>query len=180
MLIGLGGIPGMLICWYRFSRLRERVEFSFLDRRFREVQSELALARRIHEKLFPKPIEAGPVRFEFRYAPMRQIGGDFIDAHIDPNSGAVTVALIDVTGHGIAAAMAVNRLHGELKRTVAQSALVSPGDLLAALNTYIYLTLADESVFATAIVIRVDPRSATLTWASAGHPPALLRRQAPA
>jgi len=174
--LAMMSVPGMLICWYRYSRLRERVELGFLSRRVREVEQELSFARRVHEKLFPRPIDQGPVRFDFRYRPMRQIGGDFIDVHHDPASGALTVALIDVTGHGIAAALAVNRLHGEMKRVLANSSGASPGELLAALNSYVHLTLADESVFATAVVMRIDPPSRRLAWASAGHPPAVLCR----
>jgi serine phosphatase RsbU (regulator of sigma subunit) len=166
----------MLICWYRYSRLRERVELGFLSRRVREVEHELSFARRVHEKLFPRPIDDGPIRFDFRYRPMRQIGGDFIDVHRDPTTGALTVVMIDVTGHGIAAALAVNRLHGEMKRVLASSAGASPAKLLAALNSYVHLTLADESVFATAIVMRIDPASRRLTYASAGHPPLILCR----
>jgi serine phosphatase RsbU (regulator of sigma subunit) len=113
---------------------------------------------------------------------MRQIGGDFVDvireARDDGAPGALTIVLVDVTGHGIAAALAVNRLHGEIKRALAQrgGGATQPGKILASLNEYVHLTLADEGCFATALVARLDAERGELRWASAGHPPAFLRR----
>jgi serine phosphatase RsbU (regulator of sigma subunit) len=149
------------------------------------VQRELAYARRIHEKVFPQRIDNGPVLFDFRYQPMRQIGGDFVDViretREDGKGGAVSVVLVDVTGHGIAAALAVNRLHGEIKRALAQGGggATQPGKIIASLNEYVHLTLANEGCFATALVARLDPARGELRWASAGHPPAFLRRRSP-
>jgi serine phosphatase RsbU (regulator of sigma subunit) len=180
--LALMGVPGMLICWLRYSRFRQSVALSFLAGRYRDVQRELATARRIHEKVFPRPIHSGPVHFDFRYEPMQQIGGDFVDAiqenPDDHGAQGLTIVLVDVTGHGIAAALAVNRLHGEIKRALAQQRSAQPGQILAALNEYVHLTLADENVFATALVARLDPIRRELRWASAGHPPAFLLRSA--
>jgi sigma-B regulation protein RsbU (phosphoserine phosphatase) len=103
---------------------------------------------------------------------MRQIGGDYLDV-TPPREGARWVVLIDVTGHGVAAALAVNRLHGELKRLLAQG-VPGPAALLAELNRYVHLTLADESVFATAAACRISDLGVA-TLANAGHPPPMLR-----
>ncbi|CAN5520505.1 hypothetical protein BH09PLA1_BH09PLA1_35520 [soil metagenome] len=176
------GAPGMLICWLRFSRFREVVELKFLNTQYAEVQRELQYARRIHEKLFPAPINSGPLRFGFRYEPMSQIGGDFVDVtRPDDSDSALTFALVDVTGHGIVAALAVNRLHGEIKRTLAQRGrstdpLSVPAAIIASLNEYVHLTLADESVFGTALAVTIDSRQGKLSWVNAGHPPAFLCR----
>jgi sigma-B regulation protein RsbU (phosphoserine phosphatase) len=40
----------------------------------------------------------------------------------------------------------------------------------------VHLTLADESVFATAVAIQVDCSARRVTWCSAGHPPAFVCR----
>ena len=179
--LAIAGVPGILVAWLRHGRLRELVTLRFLSSRYGEVQRELNLARRIHEKFFPAPISRGPLRFDFRYEPMREIGGDFVEVVEDPTTGARTIVLIDVNGHGIAAALAVNRLHGEIKRILATdgapSAAQSPARILAALNKYIHLTLADTGEFATALVLRVDPTAGQVQFASAGHPPALVRRR---
>lgn len=170
----LSGLPGIAISAFRSHGLREVFGLRLIGERYAEVERELGTARRIHERLFPAPVTAGPLRLSYRYEPMRQIGGDFLDvaAHSD---GSLVVTLIDVTGHGVAAALAVNRLHGELKRTIAQHDNASPVAIIEALNEYIFLTLADEQVFATAIALRASPEGA-VSMCVAGHPPAMIRR----
>jgi serine phosphatase RsbU (regulator of sigma subunit) len=122
----------------------------------------------------------------YRYEPKREIGGDFLFAHplaFPPSAveTSLTVVLIDVTGHGVSAALAVNRLHGELRRFFAERGEGSEGGpdaLLNALNAFTYEHLAPQTIFATALCLRFQAGGAGegLEWASAGHPPAFLRR----
>jgi serine phosphatase RsbU (regulator of sigma subunit) len=82
---------------------------------------------------------------------------------------------VDVTGHGIPAALTVNRLHGELDRIFAEVPETSPGEALALLNRYVHLTLSSHSVYVTALCVRVDSKRGALEYASGGHPPAFVR-----
>lgn len=175
LLVLLAGTPGLLISWLRYSQLRERLTLVLMTSRYRNIQRDLRVARRIHERLFPKPIDNGPVKFAYSYEPARQIGGDYFDV-LKTTDGCYVFVVLDVTGHGIAAALAVNRLHGEIKRTLAENAQATPQEIITSLNRYVGLTLADEYVFATGVAFRIDPRERTLTHCNAGHPAALLRR----
>jgi len=179
----LAGAPGVAIASWRHGRFRHRFHYRMLRGRYGEMKRELLDARRIHESLFPEPIESGAVRLDYRYEPMRQIGGDFLFTHVfpslDPNGEGrepVSVIIIDVTGHGVPAALTVNRLHGELERIFGEEPDISPGEALRSLNRYVHLTLARHGVYATALCVRADPGASELRWASAGHPPAFLRR----
>lgn len=176
---GLAGAPGAFICWLRHSRRLEQYRVQFLQQRYGEVRRELVDARRIHESMFPKEITEGPVQLRYSYEPMRQIGGDYLFAWKEPTAeggaGRFNLVLMDVTGHGIAAALTVNRLHGELQRVYAEDPEIHPGEVLRLLNRYVNLTLAHHSVFLTAICLRVDVRRDLLEYASGGHPPAYLR-----
>ncbi len=182
--------PGAAIAWWRHSRLHQRVHYGALRKRYGEMRQELTDARRIHEALFPEPVEDGPVRMIYRYQPMRQIGGDYLFSRFSPSPHGpvprLSVVIVDVTGHGIPAALTVNRLHGELERLFAEDPDASPGEILELLNRYVHLTLATHSVYVTAVCFRVDPNASyprevdayakgTLEWASGGHPPAFLR-----
>lgn len=171
------GVPGALICWYRHSRFREQFTIKALRGRYSEMKRELVDARRIHEALFPHPVDSGPVRFCYRYEPMRQIGGDYLYAFLPGGLRGTVLSLVvmDVTGHGIPAALTVNRLHGELERVFAEAGDPRPGDVLRLLNRYVHLTLATHSVYVTALCIRVDAGAGALEYASGGHPPAFLR-----
>lgn len=173
------GAPGAFVCWLRHSRRLEAYRVQFLQQRYGEVRRELVDARRIHESMFPKEITEGPVHLRYSYEPMRQIGGDYLFAWKEPTAeggaGRFNLVLMDVTGHGIAAALTVNRLHGELQRVFAEDPEVHPGEVLRLLNRYVHLTLAQHSVFLTAICLRVDVRRDVLEYASGGHPPMYLR-----
>ncbi|MFO0963502.1 MAG: PP2C family protein-serine/threonine phosphatase [Phycisphaerales bacterium] len=173
-LLLLAGVPGVVISAFRSKAMRELFGLRIIGDRYAEVERELGTARRIHERLFPAQLEEGPLRMRYSYAPMRELGGDYLDAGVQPD-GSLLLTLVDVTGHGVAAALAVNRLHGEIKRTVAQQSGAPPLRIVEALNEYILLTLADEQVFATAVVARVHP-DGRVRLCVAGHPPALVRR----
>lgn len=172
-------LPGMAICWWRGSRFRDRFHFQMLKGRYGEMKQELGFARQIHESMFPQPLREGPIRFEFRYEPMRQIGGDYLFARmVTPEIGRppiLNLAIVDVTGHGIGAALTVNRLHGEIERQFGARLDVRPGDLLRGMNDYLHHSLAAHSVYATALFLQIDTAENSLRWASAGHPPAFLR-----
>ncbi len=182
LLMPLVGVPGWLICVWRHGRFRDKFMYRTIKGRYNDMKRELVDARRIHEALFPKANPEGPVRFNYCYEPMRQIGGDFLFRRYGPSPHGdlpmLSVAIIDVTGHGIPAALTVNRLHGELERLFAERPETSPGDLLDALNRYVHLTLAEHSVYVTALCLSVDPNlpaERAMHYASGGHPPAFVR-----
>jgi serine phosphatase RsbU (regulator of sigma subunit) len=171
----LVGVPGVLMCMLRHSRRYELAERAFFYKRYRDVRRELVDARRIHEALFPREITQGPVQFSYRYEPMQQIGGDFIFVH-EAAPGKLNVILLDVTGHGILAALTVNRIWGELTRITAERPDIKPGELLCLLNRYAHLTLATHSIYLTALCMRIDTHNDELIYASGGHPPAFIVR----
>lgn len=173
--------PGLGIVAIKQSRRMELFRLQMLQARYGQMRQELVDARRIHEALFPSPIQDGPVRLDYRYEPMRQIGGDYLYARFAPCEregdgavGAFNVLLLDVTGHGIAAALTVNRLYGEVERLFAERPNAGPGEVLSALNHYVHLTLANHSIYATALCLRFDYERGVLEYASGGHPPAYV------
>lgn len=173
-------IPGTFWCWTRHSKRVKEFRFKFVNSKYSEMRRELVDARRIHESLFPETIENGVIRFAFEYEPMRQIGGDFLYSHSrrGPDGsldGPLSVVLLDVTGHGIPAALTVNRLHGELERIFAETPDIGPGEVLGLLNRYVHLTLATHSIYVTGMCLRVDCERGQVEFASGGHPPAFLR-----
>lgn len=169
--------PGVLVCWVRSAWFTDRFQGHAYRERYEEIAAELDLARRIHERLFPMPSRHGPLKIDYAYEPMRSIGGDFLFVRRIGGIGITPlhIVVIDVTGHGIAAALAVNRLHGELERAFGVMVDPSPGTLLAEINRYVELTMAGEGIYATAICLRIDPHARSVQWASAAHPPALVR-----
>ena len=185
ILFPLVGVPGVFWSYRSYTLLGERFHTRVLGERYGELKSELAYARRIHESLFPPPLETGPCEVRYWYDPMREIGGDFLYIHSPASmAGAeaapspITVVLIDVSGHGVPAALAVNRLHGEIQRFFAERPDATPGALIADLNAYAHAALSGQAMFATAIAVRIawhEDGAARLSWSNAGHPPGVIR-----
>lgn len=170
--------PGVVVCWVKYSTRMHSYKMRFLTNRYGEVRREMTDARRIHEDLFPQPRDVGDIVFNYTYQPMRLIGGDYLYCYESPGIEGrvpVNVVLLDVTGHGLAAALTVNRLHGELERIFAEDPHAQPGHVLGLLNRYVHLTLAQHSIYASAVCLRIDPTTNELTYANAGHPPMFLR-----
>lgn len=172
-------LPGVVICWWRFSRFRKRFRLVFESTGYHKLQSELEGARRVHESSLPPQnlLTTGPVCLAYAYEPMRQIGGDILFVHPpnDPAAPVLSVLLVDVNGHGFGAALMANRVIGEIQRLFAENPNAAPHQILASLNRYVWLTMARDAVFATAVCLRIDTRANTLEYANGGHPPAFLR-----
>jgi serine phosphatase RsbU (regulator of sigma subunit) len=175
----LFAIPGVIITAIKHSQRVQRATNKFLSQRYGMLRQELAYARQVHEALFPAPHITGNIRYAYQYEPMRQIGGDYLYTKIheitDYKGEVLSVVIIDVTGHGIPAALTVNRLHGEIDICFAENPDISPGELLEKLNKYVHLTLAKHSIYATAVCLRVNHDREVIEYASGGHPPAFIR-----
>jgi hypothetical protein len=167
-------VPGLGICAFRLRYHSESFRTRMVGKHFLSMRQEFARARSIHESMFPLPHDDGFVRFDYTYTPMRELGGDYVHLDVSPE-GLVHVTLMDVTGHGLPAALTVNRLYGELERIRAESPLAEPGEVLTLLNRYIHLTMVKHNIFVTAVCMTLDPYRGVMHWSNAGHPPAYLR-----
>lgn len=173
-------VPGVLVAVFREQGRLRAWKLEILEARYGSIRQELSAARRIHEMLFPAPERRGAISFDYRYQPMRLIGGDYLFTRFHPcpkgtSDCALSLIVLDVTGHGVSAALTVNRLYGEVQRLFSEREDLAPGEALRALNHYVSLTLAQQALFVTAVCARVDPAQQRLRYASGGHPPALLR-----
>lgn len=167
--------PGLAVSWYRIRVHRRRFDRQMVTKGFFAMRRELSQAKAVQMALFPKPVRDGGHDFDFAYSPANEVGGDFIHASVDER-GRLDIVLMDVTGHGLASALTVARLSGEVERLLAEDPDMTPGTVLRSLNRYVALTLARHSVFLTAISVQVDPVHGTVRYVNAGHPPAWVRR----
>lgn len=170
----LAFVPALLLCYVRLRWHQNRFKSGFVGRRFLQMRREFLQARAVHESLFPKPLDSGWMRFDFGYRPAADIGGDFIHVWIDERE-RFHLALIDVTGHGLASAMSVARIHGEIERLRDEYPEEGPAKILLRLNRYFHRLLARHTLFATGVLLMIDPHSGELRYASAGHPPVFIR-----
>jgi sigma-B regulation protein RsbU (phosphoserine phosphatase) len=135
------------------------------DRREKlRMAAELEAARAVQQVLVSEKMPAIPgFTLEAVYRPFSQVGGDFFQI-LPMTCNSVLVALGDVSGKGVPAAMTVSHLVGILRFAAETSS--SPKVILAALNRS--LCGRGAGGFTTCLVLRADS-DGTLTVANAGH-----------
>ena len=174
VLAPLALLPGLLMCWLRLGTHRRRFRKRMVHRGFFSMRRELSQARAVLAALFPADVAVPGLAFSFKHVPADEVGGDYLHASSAPD-GSLRIVLVDVSGHGLAAAMTVARLSGEIDRIVAAQPDVGPGELLRQLNAYCLLTLTRQGIHATAAAVLVNPHGGSGRYASAGHPPVYIR-----
>ena len=97
------------------------------------MERELALAHKVQRGLLPAgpPVVKG-YEFVDLYEPANHLGGDYFD-YIGLPGGRLAIALADVMGKGIAAALLMARLSAQVPYCLAS--LPTPADAMARLNT---------------------------------------------
>jgi serine phosphatase RsbU (regulator of sigma subunit) len=139
----------------RFVRTRSHEE---------RYKTELEAARTVQQVLVPDEIPTVPgFALASVYKPAGQVGGDFFQI-IPIANGGVLVAIGDVSGKGMPAAMTVALLVGTL-RTLAHYTQ-KPSEILAAMNQR--MLARSSGGFTTCLVLTVSA-AGTVTAANAGH-----------
>jgi len=156
--------PGLLlILALAFSVMRRFFEDR---RRQQQVESELQSAREVQQVLVPEQIPAIPgYAVASVYRPASEVGGDFFQI-LPLAEGGALVAIGDVSGKGMKAAMIVSLIVGTL-RTVA-SYTQQPTKILEELNARLYGRMAGG--FVTCLVLRISAER-QMIMANAGHLP---------
>lgn len=138
------------------------------------LEQSLALAMQVQQSLLPTGDPTHPtLDVAGRSCYCETTGGDYFDfIEVAPLPGAaLLVAVGDVMGHGIAAALLMATARGAL-RTNAPDA---PG--LGSLMTRVNRTLVSGNAhnrFMTLALLRIDGETGAVAWASAGHDPAVV------
>ena len=134
---------------------------------------ELQTAREIQERLLPD-VEPQVEGFEITGAsiPSREVGGDYFD-FIVQGSDRVGVAVGDVSGKGMPAALLMSNLQASLHGQVIHPASVA--DIVGRVNDLIVRS-TDPHMFATFFYGVLDTTAGTLTSTNAGHNPPLILR----
>jgi serine phosphatase RsbU (regulator of sigma subunit)/anti-sigma regulatory factor (Ser/Thr protein kinase) len=138
----------------------------------RLYEHERRLTAALQQTFLPVSMPRVPgLRFTSKYQPAAGIGGDWYDVLALP-SGAVALAMGDVSGHGVGAAAAMGRLRNALRAYAVEG--VDPADVVARLDRLI--EALDVTGMVTLLYGVVDPSFAEFRFVSAGHVPPLILR----
>jgi serine phosphatase RsbU (regulator of sigma subunit) len=134
------------------------------------MQRELALGKEIQKRLLPEPPRGIPgVEIAARNVSCFEVGGDSYDFLALP-SGRLGLAIADVSGKGVAAALVMSSLQAALR--VATPLDEDPVRLAARLDTLVR-DLAGGRKYVTFFFGVYEPATGRLRYVNAGHNPPL-------
>ncbi len=154
--------------------------------RTQELQETLGQLRRAHDAIrqdleMAKQVQAALVREGnvdlrtflacSRMTPAQRVGGDFVD-FMEPSDGTLFIAIGDVSGKGVAAALFMAASQAAIKFAVAERI-----ETISAIAEEANRRLCSQNpmgLFVTCILAMVDLKAGTVDYVSAGHEPPLM------
>lgn len=137
------------------------------------LEEDLKAAAFIQQSLLPRCSPADKrLGLAWRFLPCNKIGGDIFNIlHLDENHWAVY--MVDVSGHGVPAAMVSVSISQFLAKH--NHAIVAPSDIMIMLDQEYPMERFDK--FFTVSYLLINVSNGEVKYSSAGHPaPILLRR----
>jgi sigma-B regulation protein RsbU (phosphoserine phosphatase) len=137
------------------------------------LRRDIALASDVQRRLLPDaPPSVDGADFAAMSVPARRIGGDYYD-FVELRDRALGIALADVSGKGVAAALIMSVVQASL-RIISSAGDVPPPRLVARMNQFVYRS-TPASKYATFFYAQLDEQR-RLRYVNAGHnAPYLLR-----
>jgi putative ABC transport system permease protein len=138
------------------------------------LRRDIALASDVQRRLLPAaPPRSECVDFAAASVPARRIGGDYYD-FVELGDGRIGIALADVSGKGVAAALIMSVVQASL-RIISSEGDVPPPRLVARMNEFVYRSTPGNK-YATFFYALLDVQRRQLRYVNAGHnAPYLLR-----
>ncbi len=139
-----------------------------------KLNRDLALAVEVQRRLLPeRPPDAPGAELAAMSLPARGIGGDYYD-FLDAGDHRIGIALADIAGKGIAAALIMAVVQASL-RILSTEENISLPQLAVKMNGFLHRSTKPNS-YATFFYAQIDEHSRQLRYVNAGHnPPYLIR-----
>jgi sigma-B regulation protein RsbU (phosphoserine phosphatase) len=162
-----------------FNRMTENVERLLQVAKEKErYEAELSIAREVQAQLYPSSVpESAVLALTALYKPARSVSGDYFD-YRRVGESAIVIAVGDVAGKGISAALLMATIQSAFRSRLAALAngrLPSPAEIVAKLNQHLHANTA-AAKFATFFLGFFDEKESVLTYTNAGHLEPILVR----
>jgi len=139
----------------------------------KRLNQELAEAADYVRTILPQPITEGAIRTDWRFVPSTSLGGDAFGYHW-ADEDHFAIYLIDVSGHGVGAALlSVSVMNVLRSQSLPNTDFKDPEQVLESLN-HAFPGEDNNDMFFTIWYGIYNKSASELTYASGGHPPALL------
>jgi len=138
------------------------------------MKRDIEIAREIQRWLVPRRAPDVPgIDIAFATRPAKTIGGDFYDVFRRPTDGPLLIAVADVSGKSVPAAMLMATFQASLRALASVSGSLS--ELVGGLNRQVCAN-SQNGRFTTAFLAELDPATGDLIYLCAGHNPPILKR----
>ena len=143
--------------------------YQSLQEKQQQINLELEVARQIQHNLLRQTLpEMAGVKVQACCYPAREVGGDFFEVFVHPN-GDLWLAVGDVSGKGVTAALFMASTISLLRRELCQEVAVEPNLIMQNLNYALIDDLMTSNYFITMILARYHPITRELVYANSGH-----------
>jgi phosphoserine phosphatase RsbU/P len=138
------------------------------QRQRQRLENEISIAREVQAQLFPQSLPSLPgLLLGAICRPARVVSGDYYDfIRLGPNR--LGIALADISGKGIFAALLMASLQAALRSTAMLDGQSGTCDLVSKLNRHLFRNTSDDR-YATFFYAVYDEQARTLTYTNAGH-----------
>ena len=138
------------------------------------MKRDIEIAREIQRWLVPRvPPEVAGVDMAFATRPAKMVAGDYYDAFRRAVDGPLLIAVADVAGKSVPAAMLMATFQASLRALAGSRGSLS--DLVAGLNRQACSNNMNGRRFTTAFLAELDPVTGGLNYLCAGHNPPMLK-----
>jgi sigma-B regulation protein RsbU (phosphoserine phosphatase) len=157
------------------NRLQRDEAYTALEAQQQLIARELADAAAYVRSLLPAPfasLETKGLAADWSFIPSSSLGGDSFGYHwLTPHQ--LAIYLLDVCGHGVGSALlSVTAINTLRNRTLPDTDFTVPSQVLTALNDAFQMDAHGGKYFTMWYGV-FDTRTAELTHAAGGHPPAI-------
>jgi putative ABC transport system permease protein len=161
-------------CADQFALMIENARLSDRVVEQETLRRDIALASDVQRRLLPEaPPRSESADFAAISVPARRIGGDYYD-FVELRDRELGIALADVSGKGVAAALIMSVVQASLRIISSEGGVPLPR-LVARMNEFVYRS-TPASKYATFFYAQFDQQRRTLRYVNAGHnAPYLLR-----
>ncbi len=134
-----------------------------------KMRAELEVARQIQNNLLRQSWpDSDDVKVQALCYAAREVGGDFFEVYFHPQ-GDIWLAVGDVSGKGVPAALFMASGISVLRRELSQEVSPEPETVMRNLNSSMAEDLFSTNCFITMILARYTPTTKQLSYANAGH-----------
>jgi serine phosphatase RsbU (regulator of sigma subunit)/FixJ family two-component response regulator len=134
-----------------------------------QMRAELEVARQIQNNLLRQSWpELEGIRIQACCFPAREVGGDFFEVFVHPK-GDIWLAVGDVSGKGVPAALFMASAISVMRRELSQENPPTPHVLMQNLNSSLSEDLIGNNCFITMVLARYTSSTGELVYANAGH-----------